>query len=421
MASGGLTEFPFNERIGMFIIFEASVFSGISSLVLILYKLVQFLKGSFRRGRPGDSSDNTQEPNACDSSLFLSLMLGELIRSVGSGMTLRWVLDGSIRRDTLCVAQGFLKLIGTNAIDFSTLGIAIQTFIILIVRWKAPKHFAKFLTASVWAVVVLITLIAQAVHPTDLMGPSGHWCWIPSKYRLEQIMAEYLWMWVIGLLTIVFYGLGYLVILGRISLGRRDPQFERRRAAANESQQDRELRQIANQLLAYPCVYLLCIMPQSFSRWFAFTGYTVPTGFTMLARTLFALSGLFNVILFFTTRYELVVGPSTEDSGTSTVPEPRTRNPSQQTSLSNPKNTGNGKHGKLPQIQEKDTNEHLHGPWGTGWTREQMDFNPHELGSHTTRFSTASGGSGSRATTSSGIPQATKARDWDSDCGQLPL
>jgi hypothetical protein len=57
-------------------------------------------------------------------------------------------------------------------------------------------------------------------------------------------------------------------------------------------------------------VYIFCILPNSISRWLSFSGFNVPYQFSLSANTLFSLSGMFNAILFFLTRPELVVGPS---------------------------------------------------------------------------------------------------------------
>ncbi|KAH6910260.1 hypothetical protein BKA70DRAFT_1424810 [Coprinopsis sp. MPI-PUGE-AT-0042] len=213
-------------------------------------------------------------------------------------MTLRWVLEETITDDNFCRAQGYLKLIGTNAIDFSTLGITIHTFTVLVLRWTQPRfrHMAKYLTVGVWVVVVLITSISQRDTPQGLDGSHRL---LPRKW--SGIMAEYLWMWIIGVITAVLYGVGFVVLRPN-----RGPN-------ANDDDDVREMRRIANELLWYPVVYLVCITPQSFGRWFSFSGYDVPYQFTLFARTLFSLSGVFNAILFFNTRYHLLNGgPSTE-------------------------------------------------------------------------------------------------------------
>ncbi|TFK26291.1 hypothetical protein FA15DRAFT_588770 [Coprinopsis marcescibilis] len=232
------TGFTIGQQVSMFITVEASIFSGIATLGLLSYKLFLFLRRSFRKQL------EKREEDACDSSLFISLMVGEVLRSIGATMTLRWVLDGSITHDTFCVAQGYIKLIGTNAIDF-TYAITVQTFCILILRWKAPKHLAKFFTMAVWTVVLLITVISFAVHRNDLMGPTNFWCWIPRKHRVTQIMAEYIWMWTIGVVTAILYGLGYFVVRGKLTLGRNRTGDH----LGMDAEDDQELRQMANQLL----------------------------------------------------------------------------------------------------------------------------------------------------------------------------
>jgi hypothetical protein len=56
-------------------------------------------------------------------------------------------------------------------------------------------------------------------------------------------------------------------------------------------------------------VYIICVLPNTFSRWFYFSGYTIPYQFTLFASALYALSGLFNLLLFFLTRPDMVIGP----------------------------------------------------------------------------------------------------------------
>ena len=62
-------------------------------------------------------------------------------------------------------------------------------------------------------------------------------------------------------------------------------------------------------------VYIFCVLPNSISRWMSFRDGSDDTNFppyqfTFFANTIFALSGMFNVILFFATRPELIVSPT---------------------------------------------------------------------------------------------------------------
>jgi hypothetical protein len=61
-------------------------------------------------------------------------------------------------------------------------------------------------------------------------------------------------------------------------------------------------------VFSYPAVYIICILPMSIARWMYFNGSTVPHQFTLFGSTLFSLCGLFDAILFFLTRPNLVIG-----------------------------------------------------------------------------------------------------------------
>jgi len=58
----------------------------------------------------------------------------------------------------------------------------------------------------------------------------------------------------------------------------------------------------------YPVVYLTSIGPYSIARWLFFSGIKVKYQITLVFSTFFSLSGLFNTVLFFLTRPNLVTG-----------------------------------------------------------------------------------------------------------------
>ena len=61
-------------------------------------------------------------------------------------------------------------------------------------------------------------------------------------------------------------------------------------------------------VFSYPVVHIICIIPTSIARWIYYNGSEVPHQFTLFGSTLFAFCGLFDAILFFLTRPDLVVG-----------------------------------------------------------------------------------------------------------------
>ncbi|KAJ2935598.1 hypothetical protein H1R20_g1497, partial [Candolleomyces eurysporus] len=200
--------FEFDEKISMLFVIQSASLSGIAITILIAYKLYHaVLRALRRRGR--------HQPDACDSSLFLTLMFGESLRVVGKVTILKWFNEGTITSPTaFCYAQGLIQTIGTNLIDWSTLAITIHTFLLLVLQWSGPAHIAKYLALGVWLMVGLIVGLTFGIRGIEIIGPAGQWCWVQSRHKTEQLLVEYLWMWIILVLTIVFYTIDALVIKG---------------------------------------------------------------------------------------------------------------------------------------------------------------------------------------------------------------
>ncbi|RXW23691.1 hypothetical protein EST38_g2166 [Candolleomyces aberdarensis] len=154
---------------------------------------------------------------------------------------------------TFCYAQGMIQLIGTNIIDWSTLAITLHTFAILVLQWNAPVHIAKYLSLGVLTIVGFIVGVTIGVSGLGIMGPTG--CWITKENKAEQLLGEYLWMWTILVLAIVFYGIDFLVIRGHVVFesGLRFRWVSRDRIhlklAQADSEDERAAKQMARQLL----------------------------------------------------------------------------------------------------------------------------------------------------------------------------
>ena len=70
---------------------------------------------------------------------------------------------------------------------------------------------------------------------------------------------------------------------------------------------------IWNRFNSYPAVYIFCVFPNTLARWLYFTdnpNNPPPYQFTLFASSIYGLSGVFDLILFFLTRPKVVVGHS---------------------------------------------------------------------------------------------------------------
>ncbi|KAJ3525091.1 hypothetical protein NMY22_g10720 [Coprinellus aureogranulatus] len=313
-------------RISILFIVEAAVVDSLSG-VAIVWLLGYIIYRAIRRARtPG----RIAQVDACDSSLFLSLLLGEALRAIGKLMSIKWLLEGAIDAPTpFCAAQGVVQLLATNIIDWSTLAISIQTMVILITPWRAPRHFAKYLVLGVWAVVSLIVGSTLGVHGLEMFEPQIFSCWYKFDLNLALFLSEYLWMWIIWFVMMILYVTNALVIRGSVEKdGWRIRWVSRSRANHDvqvvenqeelaqrqvEAQEEFERKQAALQLFLYPVVYSITVFPFLVSELlgrYSLSSHpvSVPYQAGALVLSIFTLSGLFNVILYFKTRPGLFKG-----------------------------------------------------------------------------------------------------------------
>ncbi|EDR12039.1 uncharacterized protein LACBIDRAFT_314169 [Laccaria bicolor S238N-H82] len=324
-------QFSFGERLGMFFSVQSSILSVLSVTVIMIYIFVKWS----RRTLSGKS-----EASVSDSSLFLNLMVADLIQALGTSFLtnertttlfsnlappflgefpiIKWIADAKITEGHLCTAQAALKQVGINGVALTTMAIALHTFAILILRWRIPKNSSKFVVLGIWVFTALVVGIPNAVFRHDVYygaDPGSYWCWILKKYRAEQVVSEYLWVWSTMGALILLYGFMFLVIRGYVIIDDEGVHWHSKVRAhldlsGGDTEEDRENKVIAKMMLLYPAVYIGYVLPNTFSRWFYFSGYTVPPALTLFAQALYALSGVFNLFLFFFTRPEMVIGPA---------------------------------------------------------------------------------------------------------------
>ncbi|KAH9484864.1 hypothetical protein JR316_0001766 [Psilocybe cubensis] len=348
--------FSFNERLGVFLTVEASFLSLVAVASILCFVIYKWL----RRTVTTWGKSVVLSKDATDSSLFLNLMFADMIQAIGNMPSIRWMEDGFITEGQLCTAQAAVKQVGIVGVALTSLAIGVQTFSILVLRWRAPKHISKLLVVGIWIFAGLVIGIPNAVHRnTVYYGNTGYWCWILQEFKTEQIVTEYLWVWSAGILMVILYGIMFVVMRGWVILDDEGVHWYRNyrpqhaNLAVPETEEDKVSKEIANLMLFYPAVYVFCVFPNSLSRWLYFSGFQTPYQFTLFASTLFALSGLFNVILFFSTRPDLVKGPNVIIESEALPLHQHHRKDSSSISVSRLDATGGGNSSKLGRLPER--------------------------------------------------------------------
>ena len=122
-------------------------------------------------------------------------------------------------------------------------------------------------------------------------------------------MTDYVWVWLTGLVMVVLYSI-MAVMMYR--LGRGDVNEEEHIAVARKLilyvPHISSSFHVLTLLYSYPIVYILCILPNSVTRWLSFTHHHVPDKAILAANAIHAFSGFFNFVVFCATRPAMVFG-----------------------------------------------------------------------------------------------------------------
>ncbi|KII92419.1 hypothetical protein PLICRDRAFT_89020 [Plicaturopsis crispa FD-325 SS-3] len=303
------------ESIGLTLTAEASIISAIAVLIvlsLIIRNYVHHLR-LYPRGK----WRLIQEPM---DLYMLSLFASDLIQAMGTVLDVKWAHAGKLENGSFCTAQGVVQQLGETSVAMATFAIAIHSF--SAVWWSKGVHSMKVAWAVVgllWLYVVLFVGLGEGLHRsgayvtpigtknTSYETPTPYWCWVGSSYGKERIWGEYFWLWltlatsIIVYIPLYFWKRGNLDIDGsrwfsvkfhRTDGARHDPDIGKRRSF---------------DMLAYPLVYCVIVLPLSIVRWYTFDGKAVPSVGTFFVIFVYGLSGFFNVLLFLTTRPHLLL------------------------------------------------------------------------------------------------------------------
>ncbi|KAF9050156.1 hypothetical protein BJ165DRAFT_1525431 [Panaeolus papilionaceus] len=305
------TPFSFGRRLGLFFTIQAATLSTVSVTSILAFIVLKWIR---RRWHVFRNRGWRNDTDATDSSLFVNLMVADLIQAIAIFPNVKWMLDSKITTGSLCTIQAVLKQIGIVGVSLTSLMIGIHTFVVLVLRWRVSRLASALMVFMIWACVGIIIGVPNIVHRNEMYyGRAGYWCWIQEDFPTERIVAEYLWVWISGFSMILLYGAMFLVVRKWFIIDNGIHWHKSYNAPVKVpergTEEDRKTK-IANSLLYYPLVYIICVIPNSACRWATFQGANVPYQLTLAANSIYNLSGTINLLLFLVTRPQLVVGPA---------------------------------------------------------------------------------------------------------------
>ncbi|KAJ6469519.1 hypothetical protein C8R45DRAFT_1017345 [Mycena sanguinolenta] len=241
---------------------------------------------------------------------FYCLLLADAQQSLGAIMSLKWVDHGSVFEGAFCAAQGGMKQGGSIAAAVWSFAISLHLFNLLFLRYETSKTVSCSLVAFGWSFVFMMVFIGPVAIETKERGPffgiSGAWCWITHEYHVQQIAMQYLFEF----LSIVFSSFLYTATLlrARGNLLRVDGRWKLRFLSSADAWKldfgrdltDASSLRLIQHMIWYPIAYALCILPIAGVRIYSIAGMQPPFAVTVFAAFVYNLSGLADVVLFFT-------------------------------------------------------------------------------------------------------------------------
>ncbi|KAI0819683.1 hypothetical protein BC628DRAFT_1401598 [Trametes gibbosa] len=242
------------------------------------------------------------------AAYFVSLLLCEVMQTVGSIMNIRWFNQMSVTYEPYCTAQGVLKHISDVGSAYWSLIIAMNTFWILFLRWKLRRFVLVSTLVGGWSAIGALVSAGPSVIERVDHGPfyaiSGYWCWIADGYPSERITLDYMIMFLSALLSFIMYVLVFLKLRGNVMLHgwRLSFHFGRVNSEYSTRSADSHAVKVAKSMLLYPLVYTILLLPIAVCRFAEWSGHEVSFAVTIVCDAIFLLSGTVNVLLFITTR-----------------------------------------------------------------------------------------------------------------------
>jgi hypothetical protein len=119
--------------------------------------------------------------------LILNLLVADFQQALSFSFSLHWVHKGAILAPTTaCNTQGWLVQVGDVSSGMFSLGIAIQTFYVLVLRKSLSYGWFCGIVLGLWAFCMAVSLASPILHHNEALYVSaGAWCWISEEYRDE--------------------------------------------------------------------------------------------------------------------------------------------------------------------------------------------------------------------------------------------
>ncbi|TVY89899.1 hypothetical protein LAWI1_G006173 [Lachnellula willkommii] len=224
--------------------------------------------------------------------LIYNLLLADIQQGLAFLLNITALRNNAVLINTpICFAQGWFVSTGDLASSVFITTIAIHTFFSLVKDYRLPTRTFYCVVAADWVFVYLMAAIGPIMHGRGFYGRAKAWCWISDEYSAERLWLHYFW---------IFICIGSTVVIYAFVL------FWMRRMSRSGQISNNAAHGATPLMILYPLIYTICTAPLAAGRIASLTGADVSLGYFCLAGSLIACNGWLDVLLYASTRAEIV-------------------------------------------------------------------------------------------------------------------
>ncbi|KAI6784714.1 uncharacterized protein J7T54_007807 [Emericellopsis cladophorae] len=242
--------------------------------------------------------------------LIFNLLMADMHQGVAFFLNAEWLRYDEVRVGTpTCFTQGLFVSTGDLASSCFITLIAVHTYLSVVRRYKMPHRLLYIVIAATWLFVYAISVIpvlatANGAHYGGFFVRAGAWCWMNIAYSNMRLLTHYLFIFIAIAVTSGLYTTIFIHIRREEARAHGAAVTDRTRTVERPSSQLNLAHNPA--FLIYPVIYVLCTAPLALGRIASMAGADVPLGYMCFAGAMIASNGMFDCMLFGTTRNVIV-------------------------------------------------------------------------------------------------------------------
>ncbi|KAF2823253.1 integral membrane protein-like protein [Ophiobolus disseminans] len=272
-----------------------SFIASVSLLFLLTYKLVSWQIRSKRSNQ--------------FVILIFNLLWADIQQALAFLLNVEWLRLGMVEvENPVCFAQGWLVSTGDLGSGVFCFAIGLHTFasVILDFRMKPKLFYATII--GLWVFILGVSSIGIGLHSDNLYVRSGVWCWIHHDLADLRLWTHYVWIFIFEFGNVLIYLTIYTILLTRI------------RSNYYTAEEGKRVKSIANLMVVYPLVYVVCTIPLASARMAAMSGHPPSLRRLCLSGAMITSNGWLDVLLYTLTRRIMIFSdePPADDNGIDT-------------------------------------------------------------------------------------------------------